>query len=209
MSRAQQVYEELIAAFRSGKYRPGDRIRAEDVAQSLNVSRTPVREALSRLQERRLLEMTASGLAVAQFDRQGVLELYALREILEGAAARFAAQHASPSDIYAMRRISESFAEAQESDVSRLVHLNRALHNAIYEATHNRFMIDALVSLNDALMLLPSTTFAAPGRRATAAPEHDAILDAIEARDPESAEECARAHIRRARDTRLEMMFEY
>lgn len=209
MSRAQQVYDELIAAFRSGKFRPGDRIRAEDVAQSLDVSRTPVREALSRLQERRLLEMTPSGLAVAQLDRQGVLELYALREILEGAAARFAAQHASASDIYAMRRISASFAEAQATDAPRLAQLNRAFHNGLYEATHNRFLIDALMGLNDALMLLPSTTFAASGRRDTAAPEHEAILDAIEARDPDTAEECARTHIRHARDTRLAMMFEY
>lgn len=209
MSRALQVYDELIAALRSGKYRPGDRILAEDVAKSLNVSRTPVREALSRLVERRLLEMTPSGLSVAQFDRQAVLELYALREILEGAAARFAAQHASASDIYAMRRISASLADAHETDAPRLAQLNRAFHNALYEATHNRFLVDALAGLNDALMLLPGTTFTTAGRRDAAASEHDAILDAIEARDPYASEEAARHHIRRSRDTRLGMMFEY
>jgi DNA-binding GntR family transcriptional regulator len=209
MSHAQRVYDELIEALRSGKYGPGDRILAEDVARSFAVSRTPVREALSRLQERRLLEMTPSGLAVAQLDRQGVLELYALRELLEGAAARFAAQHASPSDIYAMRQISAAFVEAQGGDPARHAQLNRMFHNAIYEAAHNRFLHDALEGLNDALMLLPSTTFAAPGRSSTAAPEHDAILNAIERRDPDAAEDCARVHIQRARDTRLAMMFAY
>lgn len=208
MSHAQKIYEELIEAFRKGNYRPGDRIRAEDVAQTFNVSRTPVREALSRLQERRLLEMTPMGWAVAQLDRQSVLELYALRELLEGAASRFAAQHASPSDLYSMRRVAQAFAEA-EAEPTRLATLNRALHNAIYESTHNRFLIGMLDSLNDSLMLLPSTTFAVEGRRDTAVAEHAVIVDAIERRDPDAAEEAARAHIRHARDTRLGMMFDY
>ena len=208
MSRAQKVYDELIEAFRGGKFRPGDRIRAEEVAQHFDVSRTPVREALSRLQERRLLEMTPSGLAVAKLDQQRVLELYALRELLEGAAARFAAQHASPSDVYTMRQILASFSQAQD-EAGRLAQINRAFHKAIYEAAHNRFLNDALDGLNDALMLLPSTTFAAPGRHNTAAAEHEAILDAIERRDPEAAETCARAHIQHARDTRLAMMFDF
>ncbi len=110
MSRAQEVYEKLIEHLRAGTYAPGDRIRAEDVAKSFSVSRTPVREALSRLLERGLLEMTATGLAVARLQRQSVLELYATREILEGSAARFAAQHASASDIYSMRHIADRFA---------------------------------------------------------------------------------------------------
>ena len=65
----------------------------------------PVREALSRLQERGLLQMTSTGLAVTQLDRMAVLELYAVRELMEGSAARFAAQHASVSDLFTMRQI--------------------------------------------------------------------------------------------------------
>lgn len=208
MSRAQHIYESLIEALRNGTYAPGDRIRAEDVARLFDVSRTPVREALSRLQERGLLEMTATGLAVARMGRQGVLELYALRELLEGAAARFAAQHASPSDVQAMRQICDAFAAAQ-GNPARAAQINRAFHDALYEAAHNRFLTGVLAGLHDALMLLPSTTFAVEGRQDKAVVEHGAILAAIEARDPDAADAHAREHIRSARDARLSMMFEY
>jgi DNA-binding GntR family transcriptional regulator len=208
MSRAQQIYESLIEYLRNGTYKPGDRIPAEDVAKEFNVSRTPVREALSRLQERGLLEMTPSGLAVAQLKRQSVLELYAMRELLEGAAARFAAQHASASDIYSMRQIAEAFASAN-GDPSRVAQLNRMFHATINEVAHNRYLLSMLDGLHDALMLLPSTTFAVPGRQEVAVQEHAALLDAIERRDPDEADRLARDHIRMARDTRLGMMFDY
>ncbi len=66
-----------------------------------------------------------------------------------------------------------------------------------------------LHGMHDTVMLLPSTTFASPGRQQAAAAEHAAILDAIERRDPEAADQLAREHIRHARDTRLAMMFDY
>lgn len=208
MSRSQKIYETLITSLRSGAYQPGDRIRAEDVAKTFEVSRTPVREALSRLLERGLLEMTATGLAVTRLHRQSVLELYAMREILEGAAARFAAQHASPSDIYSMRRIADAFSVPSD-DAPRVAHLNRELHDAITEAAHNRYLLSMLHGMHDAVMVLPSTTFATPGRQEAAVHEHAAILDAIEGRDPDEADRLAREHIRHARDARLAMMFDY
>ena len=208
MSIAQQVYEAFIDGLRTGTWRPGDRIRAEDVAKSFEVSRTPVREALSRLQERGLLEMTAAGLSVTQLDRTSVLELYSVRELLEGSAARFAAQHASPSDLFTMHQIAEAFARP-EADARRVAQLNRAFHDAIYEAAHNKFLLTILDGMHDTLMLLPSTTFAVEGRQSDAVTEHAGILEAIEARDPDLADQRARAHIRRARDARLGMMFTY
>jgi len=87
--------------------------------------------------------------------------------------------------------------------------LNRAFHGAIYDAAHNKYLLGILAGMHDALMLLPSTTFAVEGRQSTAVDEHRAILDAIEARDPDAAEHAARLHIGRARDTRLGMMFQF
>jgi DNA-binding GntR family transcriptional regulator len=208
MSIAQQVYDDLIESLRVGKFRPGDRIRAEDVAKAFSVSRTPVREALSRLQERGLLEMTSTGLSIAQLERTAVLDLYSIRELLEGSAARFAAQHSSASDLYSMRQIAEAF-EKCEDDPARVAQLNRGFHSAIYEAAHNKYLLGILAGMHDALMLLPSTTFAVEGRQGTAVAEHKAILDAIESRDPDAADLAAREHIQKSRDTRLGMMFQY
>ena len=209
MSIAQKVYESFIDGLRTGAFRPGYRIRAEDVAKSFDVSRTPVREALSRLQERGLLQITSTGLAVTQLDRMAVLELYAVRELMEGSAARFAAQHASVSDLFTMRQIAEAFAATDPDDPARVAQLNRAFHAAIYEAAHNTFLLTILDVMHDTLMLLPSTTFAVDGRQGCAVGEHLAILDAIERRDPDAADDLARSHIRHARDTRLGMMFQY
>lgn len=207
MSIANTVYDAFVEDLRAGKRRPGDRILAEDIAKSFEVSRTPVREALSRLQERGLLQMTPTGLSVTQLDRTAVLELYAVRELLEGAAAGFAAQHASPSDLFTMHQIAEAFARP-ENDPARVARLNRAFHDAIYEAAHNEFLLKILDGMHDTLMLLPSTTFAVEGRQSVAIEEHKAILDAIEARDPVTADQRAREHIRQSRDTRLGMMFQ-
>ncbi|WP_162300871.1 GntR family transcriptional regulator [Alkalilacustris brevis] len=208
MSRAHEIYEALITDLRKGKYRYGDRLRAEVLASEFGVSRTPVREALSRLQERGLLEMTPAGLAVTRLTRQHVLELYAAREVLEGSAARYAAQHASPSDIATMRDIARAFAESA-GDSARTNHLNRMLHNAIYEAAHNRYLMTMLDGMNDTLMLLPTDTFDVPNRINATMREHEAILAAIEARDPDAAEAAARAHIREALQVRLSLMFNY
>ena len=208
MSIAQRVYDELIEGLRLGRYKPGDRIRAEDIAKTFDVSRTPVREALSRLQERGLLEMASGGLSVARLERADVMELYDVRELLEGSAARFAAQHASPSDLYTMKQIAKAFEKVQ-NDAPRMAQLNHAFHDAIYKAAHNKYLLVTLEGMHDTLMLLPSTTFAVDHRQNSAVAEHQAILDAIEARDPDLADRMAREHIRRARDTRLDMMFNY
>jgi DNA-binding GntR family transcriptional regulator len=208
MSIAQRVYDELIEGLRLGRYKPGDRIRAEDIAKTFEVSRTPVREALSRLQERGLLEMATGGLSVARLERADVMELYDVRELLEGSAARFAAQHASSSDLYTMKQIAEAFEKVRD-DPMRMAQLNHAFHDAIYKAAHNKYLLVTLDGMHDTLMLLPSTTFAVERRQHSAVAEHKAILDAIEARDPDRADKMAREHIRRARDTRLDMMFNY
>ena len=90
-SRADFVYDSLRDAISDGRIAGGERVREEEVARNLGVSRTPVREALQRLQQRGLLEIGAGrGLVVAQLSQQQVIELYAMRQILEGSAARTA-----------------------------------------------------------------------------------------------------------------------
>lgn len=204
-SRAAQVYDQLREWIRIGRLQPGARVREEDIAHTMQVSRTPVREALSRLQARGLLEMARAGLAVTELTRPQILELYAMREILEGSAARFAAEHAAPSDIATLKYIAARFADC--SDAAGYARANTAFHKAIYEAAHNRFQMRMLEELNDSLALLPRTTFELEGRGPAAEIEHGKILAAIERRDPDAAEAAARAHIHEAMQARLTLMF--
>lgn len=202
---AARVYADLKQALHAGRFAPGERVREEAVAAWLAVSRTPVREALRRLQSENLLVSTAHGLAVPQLDRNQVFELYAIREVLEGAAAALAARHASPAEIAFLGEVLREQAAAK-NDEARLLAANKALHECIYRAAANRYLVRTLRSLGDELAQLRGTTFAWPRRVAGAMKEHTAIVRAIEKRDADAAERAARAHVAAALGVRLRMM---
>ena len=187
-------------------FQPGDRLREEEVARRLAVSRTPVREAFGRLQARRLIEPAGGrGLIVRRLELGEALELYALREILEGAAARMAAQHAFPAEIEMMRDHAAAF-ERAAADPRLMERENRLLHEAIFRAARNRYLDSALRDMQDSLALLGPTTFGVAGRPDTASREHRAMVDAIAARDEEAAEKAARMHMRAALKARMRLI---
>jgi DNA-binding GntR family transcriptional regulator len=165
-----------------------------------------VREALQLLQTRRLVQVWAGrGIVVMELTKQEVMELYAMREVLEGAAARFAAQHASPNEIAILHQLLDDFTNAV-GNAPLLARLNDALHRAICEAGRNRYIQEALNNLGDALSLLRNTTFSLPDRHASADREHRAIVAAIEAHDADRAESEARSHIRESHRARLRIL---
>ncbi|MHA1599659.1 MAG: GntR family transcriptional regulator, partial [Alphaproteobacteria bacterium] len=202
------VKERIREAIQAGRYQPGERIRETEVAEWLEVSRTPVREALRRLESEGLVTfMSWRGVVVADLDRQQVSELYAMREVLEGAAARLAARHIGGAEIDLLE-VLLARADARREDSGALAAINRQFHETIYAAAHNRYLTQTLEQLRNALALLRGTTFAVPGRAATAAAEHVAILKAIRDRDPDAAEAAARAHIAAAQRARLQLLLD-
>lgn len=206
LSRGEQVYQALRSRIRSGELQAGMRVREEELAAALGVSRTPVREALGRLQVRGLVEATSGGLSVSVLSRAQVMEVYAMREILEGAAARFAAENARATDIKALQHLDQRFRSLPE-DADAAARLNRLFHEAIYEAAGNLYQKRMLDDLNDTLALLPDTTFSVAGRIEAAKEEHGAILDGIVKRDPDVAERAARGHMAAALQARLDLLF--
>lgn len=203
---SEAVFRALYKALGEGLYRPGDRLREEEVAQRLKVSRTPVREALSRLTAKGFVEPASGrGLIVRSLDMTEVLELYAMREILEGAAARLAAQHASRPEIDSLIDLEEAF-EAEADNPAEMARLNRAFHETIFRAARNRYLDSALQKLQDGIILLGVTTFSVQDRPSTAAEEHRALIEAIAAQDSDKAEKLARSHIQEALRARLKML---
>ena len=204
-SRAGHVLEVLRQAIRDGQYAPGTRMREADVAEQIGVSRTPVREAFRQLQADGLLTMEPwRGVVVAKMDQQQMVELYAMRQVLEGTAAGLAARHAAASQTEALREILD--AADGETDSDKLAELNRQFHQGIYDAAHNRFLLKALHALRDSMALLPSTTYALPERPPLAQSEHRDILQAIENHDQAAAEKAAQAHIAQAERARLKVV---
>ena len=203
-SRADFVYESLRDAISDGRIAGGERVREEEVARNLGVSRTPVREALQRLQQRGILIVgPGRRLIVAQLGHEQVIELYAMRQVLEGAAARFAALNATTAEIAKLYELQEQLKTAEGDDMLHVT-LNRRFHQAIYEAAHNRYLTQTLEALNDLFALLRSSTFRQrpPGRNADE--ERRRIIAAIERRDPDLAEKEAREHILRSQRSRFD-----
>lgn len=204
--RGESTYAQLKAEIASGKMMPGSRVREVEIAERLGVSRTPVREALRRLEADGLVTHVAHmGAVVASLDHNAVIELYGMREVLEGTAARFAARHASEVEVQDLVDIVATEME-RASDPAALAQINRAFHSALYHAGHNQFLLKALGSLSDAMILLGGTTLAVESRSTTAHEEHTAMVRAIAARDPDAAEEAARTHIRNAQRARLKLL---
>lgn len=199
------AYNEIKRRIMSGDFAADDRLREIDVANHLGLGRTPVREALKRLEDEGLLtHEPRRGLVVTRIDQRGVTELYSMREVLEGAAAEFAARHATDAEIDNMAAILE---DEHHPDMDAVA-LNLAFHNAIYTAAHNRHLIRSLNALTDTTYLLGRSTLATERRAALALQEHASILAAIRARDPQAAGDAARHHIRQAYLERLRMLRE-
>jgi DNA-binding GntR family transcriptional regulator len=208
LSRGEDAYQKLQAAIQSGALKPGTRLRESELAEWLNSSRTPVREALNRLQTEGLVaQEPRRGMIVAELDHNMVAELYVMREVLEGTAARLAARHASDVEISVLREVANRD-KATNDDPVKLAKNNRLFHESLYRASHNRYLLKTLSMLRESMALLGQTTLSLPGRSKTAFEEHDALVSAIERHDAAAAEETSRAHIRAAYLARMRLMFE-
>ena len=204
-TRGQNAYRLILSAIREGLYKPGDRLREEEVAARFGMSRTPVREGLGRLQEKGLVEAASGrGLAVATLNMQQVLELYAMREEVEGTAARFAAQHITAVEIDNMERLNDEFLAAS-GDPMLAAKMNRLFHARLYDAARNRYLQQALDDLQDNIALLANTTFVEPGRTEIAYHEHRAIIASLRGHSVDDAYRTASDHIRAALRARLRM----
>ncbi|MCJ2020652.1 GntR family transcriptional regulator [Methylobacterium sp. E-065] len=202
---ASSAYDLLLAELEDGALPPGTRLREADLAERLQISRTPVREALKRLEQQGLIvHEPHRGAVIATLDYTQVAELYLLREVLEGTAARLAAQHATAVEISVLADMVERD-RAIATQPRELARTNRQFHQQLRNAARNRFLDQTLESMRLTLALLANTTLAAPGRGPTSVEEHAAIVARITARDPDGAEAAARQHILNAFRTRIKV----
>jgi len=198
----KDAYELVLEAIDRGVYHPGDRLVESELAERFGVSRTPVREALQRLETQSILVRDGRSMVVASLDHDQLGELYAVRAQLEGLAAQLAAQHAAPEEI----RILQEMVTKDETIVdapAALARANRRFPRQIHLASHNRYLIRQLESVHRTMALLTTTSLAAEGRGVDAVAEHKAIVEAIAKRDMASADVALRDHISMAYETRL------
>ncbi|RYG93062.1 GntR family transcriptional regulator [Loktanella sp. IMCC34160] len=200
----KDAYALILEAIDSHVYKPGDRLVESDLADRFGVSRTPIREALQRLETQSLLTRDGRSLIVASLDHTQMAELYVVRGELEGLAARLAASHATPEEVRVLRDMLEAD-RALLGDPSALSRANKRFHKQIHLASHNRFLVQQLDLVHRSMALLATTSLAAEGRGEDALAEHESIVAAIEAGDGDAADKALRAHISKAFVTRLKL----
>ncbi|WP_281281302.1 GntR family transcriptional regulator [Aliiroseovarius halocynthiae] len=200
----RDAYEMILEAIDTGTYKPGDRLVENELAERFGVSRTPIREALQRLETQSLLTRDGRSLIVASLDHNQLAELYVVRSELEGLAASLAAQHAAPEEIRVLREMVEEDRLLLDNPAA-LARANRRFHKQLHLASHNRYLVQQLDLVHRSMALLATTSLAAEGRSEDAISEHDAIVTAIEARDQDAARDALRKHISLAFETRIKL----
>jgi len=196
------AYHLILEAIDVGVFKPGDRLVESDLADRFGVSRTPIREALQRLETQSLLERDGRSLIVASLTHNQVAELYVVRRELEGLAARLAAQHATAEEIRVLREM-VSDDDALVDDPRALSRANRRFHEQLHLASHNRYLVQQLDLVHRTMALMATTSLAVEGRGRIAQAEHSAIVAAIESRDENAADAALKEHISVAFMTRL------
>ena len=196
------AYQMILDAIDVGVYRPGDRLVESELAERFGVSRTPIREALQRLETQSLLSRDGRSLIVASLDHNQMAELYMVRRELEGLAASLAAKHATEEEVRMLRDMVEAD-DLLVDDPPALSRANRRFHIQIHLASHNRYLVQQLDLVHRTMALMATTSLAAVGRTEIAQSEHDRIVAAIEAKDETGAGAALREHISVAFMTRL------
>ena len=198
----------ILAAIQSGALSPGMRLKEVDLVTALAVSRTPLREALTRLRAEGVLERDEDGLRVRRLDWRDVRSLYELRGTLESMAARLAARNAAEAE----RRVIADICHAEAALITdgampeELARHNRQFHNAIWQAAGNHFLAESLERLSRLIVLLGATAYSMPDRVAAIRSEHDVINDAIQTRDPQAAADAMLHHLDTALAARLSLL---
>ena len=196
------AYSMILDAIDVGTYRPGDRLVESELAERLGMSRTPVREALQRLETQSLLARDGRSLIVASLDHNQLSELYVVRSELEGLAARLAARHATVEEVRVLREMVEAD-NALVDKPAALARANRRFHKQVHLASHNRYLVQQLDLVYRTMALMTASSLNVEGRGQIAQSEHDRIVQRIEARDETGADDALRSHISVAFVTRL------
>lgn len=199
-----EVYAVLRQRITSGELPAGAQLVEAALAREFSVSRTPVREALRRLEQDGVIERSPmGGMRTKVWSIEEVFDLYDLRIVLEGHAGSVAAERRTRLDIAQLRRANERMASADMNDTEELRVSNLRFHEALWNATHNIPLIDVLERVQGQVMRHPVVTLTHPGRWEQVLREHDELIDAIEEGDADRAGAIAGDHMRAARDIRL------
>jgi DNA-binding GntR family transcriptional regulator len=191
-NRAAEVYEEIRRAIVEGSIRPNERLIEAELAERFDVSRTPIRESMQRLAADGLVASRRRGWVVREHSPREIQDIYEVRAALEGYAARLAAERASDDEIAEIVHIHESYiAELERTSRGHLLEHNDAFHNAVIAASKNARLAEQIERNTAFYFVHRIAGFLSDDEVRVSIAGHQELVDALVARDPDSAESAA------------------
>jgi DNA-binding GntR family transcriptional regulator len=205
---AESLREKLEGAIAAGHLEPGSRLDEQEIAQRFGVSRTPVREAFRLMAANNLVELRGrQGATVRSIKAQALIEMFQVMAELEGLCARLAARRVSQSWRQEISEIHQRLVGAGKTgDIDEFYNINQEFHEAIYEASRNAYLAEQTRKLRNQVAAYRRRVTHMPNRIADTIREHEAIMQAILAHDPERAHSAMRDHVNLLGDNLLDFL---
>ena len=200
----KQVYEVLRQTILTGKLKPGEKITEVEIAEELNVSRTPVREAIRMLELEELIVIVPQrGVFVAGIkSTKEINDIFQVRAELEGLAAYLAAQNITEEQLVSINNYADKIKECiNDNNLQRCIEIDISFHQAIYEAADNKWLQKMLDSLFEQITRFRASSLGQEGRMETALNEHKKLSKAFAEKEAEKARQLAKQHIENARQS--------
>lgn len=205
ISIADQVFEELERDILSGVYERGEVLTEMKLSEQLNVSRTPIREALRRLEQERIIEPTSKGMKVIGISREDIADICEMRMRLEGLAARWTAERVDEEGLRSLREtldLQEFYTLKREPE--GIKNADNQFHHLLYALSGSQPLQDTLETMHRKLQKFRQVSVSTESRAHKSLEEHRAVCEAIAAHDGDKAEKMAIQHVQNARDSILQ-----
>ncbi len=195
----EMVFESLREAIIQGRLKPGERLMEIQLAEEMGVSRTPVREAIRKLElEGFVVMVPRKGAYVAGISLKDIVDIFEVRAALEGMAAGLAAERITEEEMDELERSLLMINATGEDDLAAIVKADAAFHELIYKASRNQRLVQIITHLQEQIQRFRMTSLSQPGRTKIVLDEHKKIVEAISDRNVELAQTLAREHIENA-----------
>ena len=204
----ETVCEALREAIRNGVLEPGERLMEVQLADELGISRTPVREAIRKLeQEGYVIMMPRRGTYVSSVSVSDVKEIFEIRSALESLSTELAALRIEPDELEQLRTLlTEIEGHIERKDIDKIVETDIKFHGLLYQVSRNERLVAIISNLKEQLARYRTLSMSYPGRLKETLEEHRAMVEAIAAGDAEAAREAAERHMEQAEETLLKAM---
>lgn len=198
-SLGEIAFQTLREAILNGSLKPGQQLVETELAKEMGISKTPIREAIRRLDSEGLIEVVPHrGAVVTGFSREDYVEIYAIRSTLEALAARLAAKNITAAEIAELKEIvAESERLIKQGEYAAALDANTRLHDIIYRASRNKRLVDLLNQIGEYVHAMRLKAFKIPGQAERSLHEHKEIVEALSNGDADRASDLIRLHIDR------------